>query len=485
MKNKNHLLQKLKRLRLYLLLIIMMVSVSVFFIDCNKKKVTGKKQIILISIDTLRGDHLSSFGYFRNTSPHLSKLIEDAVYYSNAYPNGCWTMPSHVSLLTGTLPSRHGINKGWGTIVKRKKYPKINESVKNITQILKNCQKDIKTIKYADLPKELGFSNGFDKDRRIDPFFGNIIFNQLLKELENNKENNFFFFIHTWMVHAPYTNCHFLERQDISKKQRKRIKNFRKLGIKGPLTTKFKTYLQKLNLFDVDDCVTLYDSGIHYVDEYIGKIINKTRELGIYDDIMFIVVADHGEHFSEHYPGRFFDFHGRDFYEEFIKVPLIIKYPHQYKQGVIHQAVSLLDVFPTIMDFYNFKTPGFIQGESLLKPYAQRNNKYILIESITYTHIERKMLRLGNLKYIITMKDPAKPERVNWDEIIKRQLFNLKADPFEKNDLYKDLKYRNACIEFEKMLKTIINNSVKLNTSPKETEITQETIKKLEALGYL
>jgi hypothetical protein len=478
MKNKNHR-------RLYFLLIIMIVSVSVLFIGCNKKKVTGKKQIILISIDTLRGDHLSSYGYSRDTSPNLSKLIEEAVYYPNAYPNGCWTMPSHVSLLTGTLPSRHGINKGWGTIVKRKKYPKINESVKNIAQVLKNHQKDIKTIKFAELPKELGFGNGFDKDRRIDPFFGNIIFNRLLKEIENNKENNFFFFIHTWMVHAPYTNCHFLERQDISKKIQKRIKNFRKLGIKGPLTTEFKTYLQELNLFNVDDCLTLYDSGIHYVDEYIGRIINKTRELGIYDDIMFIVVADHGEHFSEHYPDRFFDFHGRDFYEEFIKVPLIIKYPHQYKQGVIHQSVSLIDVFPTIMEFYDIKSPGFIQGESLLKPYAQRNNKYIFIESITYTHIERKMLRLGDLKYIITMKDPAKPERVNWDKIIKRQLFDLKADPLEKNDLYKDLKYRNACIEFEKMLKAIINNSVKLNLSQKETEISQETIKRLEALGYL
>jgi hypothetical protein len=485
MKNKNNPLRGVKILWLYFLIIIMIVSVSVLFIDCNKKKVTGKKQIILISIDTLRGDHLSSYGYFRDTSPNLSNLNEDSVYYPNAYPNGCWTMPSHVSLLTGTLPSRHGINKSWGAIVKNKKYPKLNESINNIAQVLKNHQKDIKTVKFAELPKELGFGSGFDKDRRIDPFFGAIIFNRLLQEIENNKENDFFFFIHTWMVHAPYTNCYFLEKQEISRKERKHIKNFRKLGIKGPLTTEFMTYLQKINLFNVDDCVTLYDSSIHYVDEYIGKIVNKTRELGIYDNVMFIVVSDHGEHFAEHYPDRFFDFHGRDYYEEFIKVPLIIKYPHRFKHGVIQHPVSLIDVFPTILDFYDIKPPGFIQGESLLKPYAKRNKKYIVSESLSPTHIEGKMIRLGDLKYIITMKNPSKPERVNWDSIIRRKLFDLKADPLEKNNLYKDLKYRKACIEFEKMLMKIINNSVNLNRSQKETEITEETLKQMESLGYL
>jgi hypothetical protein len=474
-----------KRLWSYFLNIIIIISVSVLFVGCNKKKVTGKKQIILISIDTLRGDHLSSYGYFRDTSPNLSKLIEDSVYYPNAYPNGCWTMPSHVSLLTGTLPSRHRINKSWGSIVKNKKYPKLNESIKNIAEVLKNHQNDIKTVKFAQLPDELGFGNGFDKDRRIDPFFGVIIFNRLLEEIEKNKENDFFFFIHTWMVHAPYTNCYFLEKPEISKKQRKHIKNFRKLGIKGPLTTEFMTYLQGIHLFNVHDCVTLYDSGIHYVDEYIGKIINKTRELGIYEDVMFIVVSDHGEHFSEHYPDRFFDFHGRNYYEEFIKVPVIIKYPHRFKHGVIQHPLSLIDVFPTVMDFYDIRPPGYIQGESLLKSYTKRNQKYIVSESLSLSHIERKMIRLGDLKYIITMKDPSKPERVNWDSIIQRKLFDLKNDPQEKNNLYKDLKYRKACIEFEKMLMKIINNSAKFNRSQKETEITEETIKQMKSLGYL
>lgn len=115
-KVKNKAIYQVKGFVLFLLIFISFNSLSL--INC-KKSVNEKKQIILISVDTLRGDHLSSYGYCRNTSPNLSKLIEDSIYFTNAYPNGCWTMPSHISLLTGTLPSRHVINEDWKSIQKK------------------------------------------------------------------------------------------------------------------------------------------------------------------------------------------------------------------------------------------------------------------------------------------------------------------------------------------------------------------------------
>ena len=145
----------------------------------DKKKMPRKKQIILISIDTLRGDHLSSYGYFRDTSPHLSRLVKDSAYFINAYANGCWTVPSHMSLLTGTLPSRHGINNYWGTHPEGK-YPQLNDKIKTIAQILK--ARHIDTIKFVLLPDELGFCKGFDKDNRYDPFFTD--FRGICMELE-------------------------------------------------------------------------------------------------------------------------------------------------------------------------------------------------------------------------------------------------------------------------------------------------------------
>ncbi len=465
-----------------LLTAIIVLLVLFFSTDFSKKKIPKKKQIILISIDTLRGDHLSSYGYSRDTSPRLSQLVEDSVYYINAYANSSWTMPSHMSLLTGTLPSRHGVNSFWGTLP-HERYPKLNSSLKNIAEILK--ARHIDTIKFALLPDELGFGKGFVKNYQYDPFFMDNGFNNVLQELENYKKKDFFLFIHTWMVHAPYSNCYFLEKEKISEEKKNYINNFRKLSpVKENLAEDFQRFLQENHLFNPDDCVTLYDSGIHYVDRYIGKIIDKTRQLGIYEELMLIVVSDHGEHFDEHYPNNFYSYHGKDFFEEFIKVPLIIKYPFKFNSGKVNHLVSLVDVFPTILDFYEFEIPGFVQGDSLLKPYPRRDRKYIISEAISEGSIEKKMIRIGDLKYIITMMAPSKSERVNWNLITRRRLFDLKNDPLEQRDLYPDLKFRRICIEFEKKLTRIIKNSAKSNVQRQKTTISKETIKQLKTLGY-
>ncbi|MFC2155560.1 sulfatase [Acidobacteriota bacterium] len=299
---KNITSMKLKRLALYLLILILP---ALFLpVNCGKERVPEKKQIILISIDTLRGDHLNSYGYFRETAPNLFKLIKDSIYYREAYPNGCWTMPSHMSLLTGTLPSRHGINKDWQS-TRDRKYPKLNRSLKSMPEILRT--QDIATLKFAKLPPRLGFSRGYDKDTRKDPFSTNRKFYKILQELEKHKEKDFFFFIHTWMVHAPYSNCYYLKKGLIDQEMRYYINNYRVLEKKTNFIGRdFHRFLIENKLCNVKNCVDLYDGGIRYVDRYIGRLIEECKRLGIYDDMMLIIVSDHGEHFAEHYPGRFY-----------------------------------------------------------------------------------------------------------------------------------------------------------------------------------
>ena len=464
----------------------MLISLVLFFFTLrDTKKIPQKKQIILISIDTLRSDHLSSSGYFRDTSPHLSRLVKDSAYYINAYANGCWTIPSHMSLLTGALPSRHGVTNYWGTHPEQK-YSILNDKIKTMAEIL--TARHINTIKFVLLPDELGFGKGFDTDKRYDPFFAENTIENVLQQIINHKEKDFFLFIHTWMVHAPYSNCNFLEKKKVTVENRNYINNFRKLSpAKERLTEDFQEFLQKNKLFNREDCVTLYDSSIHYVDRYIGKIIEKTKHLGIYEELMFIVVSDHGEHFDEHYPDNFYSYHGKDFFEEFIKVPIIIKYPFKYKRGAFHHPVSLVDVLPTIMDFYEFEIPAFVQGDSLLKPVTKRKRKYIVSEAISEGGLEKKMIRLGDLKFIVTMttEDPFNRERTNWKSVTQRRLFDLKNDPLEQNDLYPDLKYRKICMELEKKLVQIIKISAQTNFQVRETAISKETLEQLKALGYL
>lgn len=483
MKNK-----RVRHLRTILTVFTIFAAVALPpFSACKKERIVKKKQVILLSIDTLRADHLSAYGYVRMTSPNIAGLLKDSVYYTQAYPNGCWTMPSHMTLLTGTLPSRHGITQPWGTVYK-KKYWQLNDSIKTIADVLEAHDARIKTLKYAKLPTELGFANGFEKNIQVDPFDNKKKLAVLLKEIEDHKDNDFFFFVHTWKVHAPYTSPYFLEKGKLSEEKLYYLQHPRKLvKTDGKLTKnrKFFEFLKEANLYNARDCMTLYDGGIHNVDRTLAKVIEKCKQLGIYDDVMIVITSDHGEHFAEHDPNLFYNAHGYDFYEEYIKIPLIIKYPAgTVKPGVVDSPVSLVDVFPTILDFYKIQAPAYIQGHSLLAPFASRRN-YLVSEAVSLARQEKKLIRVGDLKYIITMDNPSPGDRVNWEAVTDRKLFDLKNDPLEKKNLYTDMKFRGICINFEKMLIKIIKDSTGTNRSFKETTVDQETLNQMKALGYL
>ena len=489
---KERKMQKLNKQSLFLA--ILFFSLFLLLVQCSREKEVKKKQIILLSIDTLRGDHITPYGYWRDTSPKLAELVEDSVYYTHAYTNGCWTHPSHMSLLTGTLPSRHGVDKPLGALKSEKylklkerlnkKYLKLNESLKNIAEVLKigGC----KTIKFAKLPDELGFGNGFDINNSIDPFTKGYKFKWLLKELENHKAEDFFLFIHTWKVHAPYYSSHYLDKERLSEEVLYYMKSPSELPNKDArVTVRYGKFLEENNLLNRNDCVDMYDGGILYVDRFIGEIVDKAKDLGIYDDLMFIVVSDHGEQFAEHNPKSFYNSHGKNYYEENIKVPLIIKFPNQAVDPEKHkEPVSLIDVFPTVLDFYNIEIPGFVQGDSLLKPRSQRK-QHIVSEAVSQKHEERKMIRKGNLKYIVTMQNPSRSKGVNWDSIKERRLFNLEEDPLEKKNLYKDPKFRNDCVKLENMLKEIVEESSSTNQTTVEITLDPETLEQMKALGYL
>ncbi|HLP62590.1 MAG TPA: hypothetical protein VK186_27370, partial [Candidatus Deferrimicrobium sp.] len=128
--------------------------------------------------------------------------------------------------------------------------------------------------------------------------------------------------------------------------------------------------------------------------------------------------------------------------------------------------------------------PAYIQGDSLLKPLDVRR-KYLVSEAVSLPQQEKKLIRVGDLKYIMTMENPAPGNRVNWEAVSERRLFDLKNDPLEKKNLYGDLKSRNICINFEKMLIKIIKDSTGTNRTTKEAVVDQETLNQMKALGYL
>ena len=471
-------------------LVIFMTTITFRIIGVandNKPKI----QIVLISLDALRADHLDCYGYSRITSPHISELAKDSILYKRAYPAGCWTMPSHMSILTGTHPSRHGLNSDWGFYTsKKKEYPVLNNSIKTIAELLN--QKKVFSIKIANLPDEIGFARGFSSSYSLDPFQTEENFNILLKQLEDNANNNFLFFIHTWMIHAPYSNTHFLKNKDLNQSKELFINNYRNANGKNGNVDDFVAFLKENQMYNAGDCLDLYDGGIFYVDHYIGRIIEKCKKLNIYNNTLIILVSDHGEHFDDHFPNNFFGIHGWEFYEEFVKSVFIIKYPEKAKMkypkksisGTIDWPVSLVDVLPTIMEYYKIPVPSYVQGLSLLKMNEKRSNQFIFSEATCKPGEEKKMILNNHMKYIVTMTNPTGPMRSNWKSIVDRKLFNLLADPFEKNNLATDPQYKPVLDEYERKLILHIYQSAKTDIT-KKTKLDKQTIDLLKTLGYI
>jgi arylsulfatase A-like enzyme len=148
------------------------------------------------------------------------------------------------------------------------------------------------------------------------------------------------------------------------------------------------------------------------------------------------------------------------------------------------EVVSLVDVLPTILDFYDVDIPEFVQGDSLLKPHSKRKN-YIVSEAVSQATEELKMIREDNLKFIVTMSNPSNRQRVNWDTIMDRRLFDLKKDPSEEKNLSGDLEYSKHVVNLEKKLKVILAESSGTDRTTGEVTLDKETLDQMQALGYL
>ena len=418
-------------------------------------------KIMLISIDTLRADHLSVYGYARET-PNIDALARDSVIYERAYTNGCWTMPSHMSMLTGTLSARHGVNMSWFHREGKDTYRALSEEIKTIAELL-----PMKSVKFARLPEALGFNRGFYISENSDPFQNDTEYKSLIRLFDIFSKSDFFFFVHTWMVHAPYSDgLYFTDDPEV----RDYIYNLRETSKTGSL--ELNKYLEESNAFTVENCIDLYDGGIHRVDREIGRLMEDLKKKKLYDEMLIIITSDHGENFNDHYKGFYGD-HGKDFYEEYVRVPLIIKFPYSKPTGRVKNPVSLIDLVPTILDYCSVDIPHQVQGQILPQP-GDKFSRTIISESTTkLKNLERKMILRDDVKLIVDIPNPTGPERMG--EVKDYRVYDLKTDPGESDDISG---HQQMLQELEQTIKdSAISGS-------KETKIAEDTKKQLRALGY-
>jgi arylsulfatase A-like enzyme len=385
------------------------------------KGVSGRP-IILLSIDTLRGDRLGCMGYGRPVTPHLDKLASEGALFEQALSAAPWTLPSHASIFTSLLPFDHGST--------RETQP-LRPSLSTLAERLRNA--GFRTGAFtggAYVASGFGFGQGFEtyedhdesKEGGPDP-----IARAALRWIRSMRSQPFFVFVHTYEVHFPYTHPEFARESAAAA-------GIAPLGIEdlAEIHSGKRILSAAQRRYESD----LYDGDVATADRVMGGMLEALRDDGILDRAILVVLSDHGDDLWDH-DERWSPGHGHSLYQELLHVPLIIRAPGLAASGKrIKTPVSLLDVLPTLLAMENMQGDPQDQGRSVapfLAGDAEPPQLPTHAEATEYGP-DRFERRQGSLKVILT---PAGEERTERGPVPVRpiELFDLAADPREQTDL--------------------------------------------------
>ncbi len=417
--------------------------------------------IVLITIDTLRADHLSCYGYERKTSPNIDSIAKEGIRFTNALATSSWTSPSMASIMTSLYPISHGVRHGFTKSGKAYNQELLHEKFDTLAEVLKNHgYTTFGAVANVHMVEELGFGQGFDyyhcegfdKASKIN----NIVFSWKDKIKNANK---IFLWVHYFDPHhfynaqSPWINDYagelWIGNTHLSKKSMKELKK---------LIPNFKQKKSTLEYL-----TALYDSEISYADHHIGKLICK---LGLDKNSLIVITSDHGEEFLDHDSLC----HAHSLYQELIHVPFIIKLPSSSKELVVDEPVSIIDIMPTILGVAGIVLLNEFKGENLLEQDKLSQQRDYLFSELTKVRTLRTILN-NNWKYIYDYKTR------------KEALYNITEDPGELVNLV----HQEASIAKE--LKEELINWV--STSPKGPSIkmqvkpSKDIEEKLKAMGYI
>jgi arylsulfatase A-like enzyme len=474
---------KMIRLPSKLILISSIIVLGIFSLAINKKSVVFKSpNIILLSADTLRADHLDCYGYFRKTSPNIDAFAKDSVLFQNAISQAPKTAPAHMSIFTALTPlvhlcklSSHKENEEIRTL-------RLDEKIETLPLLLK--ENGYLTMGFhggGNMAGSLGFDKGFDsyllrQDLR-DP---KNALEDVRKAIQESKEKKkpLFLFLHNYICHSPYLNS---PPEFSLKFLSERVAGLpvSESDLRTADASPFldKAFWKKVDLSNPqhrNHVISLYDGGISYEDYVFGKIIEILKKEKFYDNSIIIFLSDHGEEFYEHFDKE----HGRLFIEQ-LHVPLIIKFPgNKFRAKVIHEWVRTMDIMPTLFDFLNIKIKNMIQGISFSPLITGKGGYSPLIVSYSGEPTS-EAVRFIKEPFVYSSETT---------KTTKEWLFDIKKDPQEKNNLA--VKQTKVADQMHPITDDILaeNKAVREKIGSKPVSLVQkndELVSQLKSLGYL
>ena len=434
--------------------------------------------VFIYLIDTLRADHVSCYGYKRETTPFIDRFAKEGILVKNCFAAASWTKPAVGSILTGLYPNKHRAEDNTD---------KLSLEVETLAEILKaHGYATIHITPNVNTSKEVNFDQGvdhylFSRGGKNIPYFYysseyvNSEFKEILETNPHLSEKPLFAFLHTVDPHDPYTPAEpFL-------KFKKADPGREGLGL--PDNIRIKKATTGFSPEDIDYIEALYDCEILHNDHYFGKFLELLKEKKLYDNSIIILVADHGEQFDEH--GGLF--HGSSIYNEEIHVPLIFMFPGGEGGGkTIENMVSQVDIYPTILDYLGIAIPANVDGMSILG--EGRGDRRLYVREKLNRDEEHKNNFVGILFPDTHLKTIITYENKYFIKAAKIEGYDLVQDFAEQRDSLlnasisrlKGIKFQ-ADYFLERMESFGIKKSGKLDL---ET-LDPEKLKQLKALGYI
>lgn len=459
----------------------------------------ARRLVVLISIDTLRADHLGLHGASRPTSPHLDRLAEEAIVFEDTLATSPWTIPSHASLFTSTAPQVHGADF---TVPIPADLPILAEVFRDAGWRTGGF------IDTASLGERHGFARGFEHwehermpgsedPRRGARRVGRSVVRWLGAESGDDGARPTFLFWHLMDVHGPYgvaapVGGRFRRAARAAAPERAEGDD----RLAGLHSYAHHDYLRLDRFQSFDELVAAYDEGIAEVDEVLGDFFDLLRRAGAWDDALVVVTSDHGESLLDH--GVFVG-HSLFLSEAELRVPLLIKLPGGRHGGTrVAGPVSLTEIAPTLLDAARLDAPSSFSGHSLISPspgHPRATPRAVFAHS-THTGasavrtLERKYISAALpgaedvLRNILRPVDGASIEAA--EALLAEQAYDLKRDPAETSarQAASDPAFETLRRGLLKHVATCLKRREELGPE-EDLVLDQEIWEQLRALGYV
>jgi arylsulfatase A-like enzyme/cytochrome c-type biogenesis protein CcmH/NrfG len=396
--------------------------------------------VVLITIDTLRADHVGCYGYKQIKTPNIDSLATDGARFERAFAVAPVTLPSHSSILTGTYPMFSGMHDFSGN--------KLSPLQPTLASVLKQAGYQTgAVIGAAVLDSRFGLNQGFDfyydhfdfsrlDEANLDEMErpGNVVADVALDWLAKNSEKKFFLWMHLYDPHFPY---------------------------------------HPPEPYQSEYAAQPYDGEIAFADEQVGRLLRFLKEKGIYQNTVIVLCGDHGESLGEHGEKT----HGFFIYNATMHVPLIIRLPENTRARPLTDPVSLVDLMPTVLGAVGAAIPAQVQGRSLLAELRGDGDNRAARERVLYgeTYLPRIHFNWSELR-------GAENTKYHFIDAPRPELYDLVKDPGEVHNLLTDKKA--VADEMRSKLAGMIREYSAGKEMAEKTGLDPALMERLKALGY-